>query len=132
MSVVRKICVEWIYIYAKKNTFLGPINWITPKHSGFTLRTFFENTRHLYENNYPTLDRCGAGMHAKARCFIAYIYNNINISILRNVPLSLVYYITLYDLHVYNICANKFFFCFLSTSLSKYIYIYILHSNTWH
>ena len=54
-----KLCLSE---YAE-NTFLGLLTGIRTKSTGFHLRTFFRNTKHLYKKNEPTFGSSGGGVH---------------------------------------------------------------------
>ena len=56
-----------------KTHVFGSFKAIIPKSTGIPLRTFFANTRHIYEKNEPTLGSSGGGVHGKVCWLTAYI-----------------------------------------------------------
>ena len=60
--------------YAKKTRF-----WVfyheNQKSTGFPLRTFYDNTRHLHEKNESNLDSFGGGGGCRLIAYINYITN---------------------------------------------------------
>ena len=71
LSLLKLVLSE----YAEKLRFWVIYLKIAPKYSGFLLRTYFGNTRHLYGKNEPTLARQfwggGGEVHGKVCWLIA-------------------------------------------------------------